>query len=149
LMMRVTLVLSTLAAASAREFLSHNISVQEVEDIVRIALLSAVHTDTRYTDISSVLEPTFHALPKNNNGLLQTDAIEYLVQSYFAKEHGWHINGVGSRQSHSQFGSQIHLLEGDSIFQTNAPSIVEALLKAKKWKSRVHTAGQHCNGRSH
>jgi len=129
-MMTMIFVLATFAVVSAREFLSRNISVQEVEDIVRIAL-SAAQSDQRYSDISSILEPTFHALPKNEKGLLETDAIEYLVQSYFAKEHGWHINGVGSRQSNSQFGSQTHLLEGANIFQTNAPAVVGALLKAK------------------
>jgi len=53
------------------------------------------------------------------------------VQSYFAKEHGWYINGLGSRQSQSQFESRMNLVEGASILQAMAPAAVEAVLKAK------------------
>jgi len=126
----VVIITSALALVSASEFLSQSISVQEVEDSVRVAL-STVTTGISYSDISSVLEPTFHALPKNKKGLLESGAVEYLVQSYFAKEHGWHINGLGSRQSQSQFESRMNLVEGTSILQAMAPAAIEAVLKAK------------------
>jgi len=127
--MKVIFIFSAFALATARK-LRQNLSAQEVEENVRMAL-RALSTDERYHDILSVIEPTFEALPKNDKGMLEADAIEYLVQSYFAKQHGWHINGVGSRQSRSQFETKSQLLEGASILQDKAPAAVEAILKAK------------------
>jgi len=127
--MKVIFIFSALALASARKFLQ-DLSAQEVEDNVLIAL-RALSTDDRYHDILSVTEATFDALPKNDKGMLEVDAIEYLVQSYFAKQHGWHITGVGSRQSRSQFETKSHLLERASLLQDKAPVAVEAILKAK------------------
>jgi len=127
--MKAIFIFSALALASAKKFL-RNLSPQEVEDNVHLAL-RALSTDDRYHDILSVIEATFDALPKNDKGMLEVDAIEYVVQSYFAKQHGWHITGVGSRQSRSQFETKSQLLEGASLLQDKAPVAVEAILKAK------------------
>jgi len=96
---------------------------------VRNSLLtaSANRMGHEFGKINSSLSATFTALPKNSKGRLATQALEYLVRSYFAKEHGWVIHGLGTHFSEEADTSHIH---DASILQEMAPALVETLLNA-------------------
>merc|ERR1719190_173600 len=48
----------------------------------------------RLAAIEASIWRTFQALPKNGFGRLAPQAVRYLAHNYFAKEHGWVINGL-------------------------------------------------------
>merc|ERR1719498_1226217 len=68
---------------------------------------------------------TFQALPKNEQGRLGPKAVRYIVHSYFAKEHGWLIQGL-EPHGHRANVTDVHEV---SILQDKAPALVEALLE--------------------
>ena len=70
---------------------------------------------------------TFQALPKNEMGRLAPRAVRHIVHSYFAKEHGWIINGL---EPHGMHGNASEVYEVD-ILQDKAPAFVEALLESR------------------
>lgn len=71
---------------------------------------------------------TYDALPKNDLGRLAPKAVRYLVQSYFAKEHGWLINGL---EPHGN-GDNVTDVHDVQILEDKAPAVVESLLEAKR-----------------
>merc|ERR1719511_552455 len=80
------------------------------------------------TRIEARMWRTFQALPKNTLGRLAPRAVRYIVHSYFAKEHGWIINGL------EPHGMQLNMSEVHevSILQEKAPAFVEALLENRR-----------------
>eukprot|EP00443_Scrippsiella_acuminata_P072916 CAMPEP_0115538030 /NCGR_PEP_ID=MMETSP0271-20121206/88646_1 /TAXON_ID=71861 /ORGANISM="Scrippsiella trochoidea, Strain CCMP3099" /LENGTH=211 /DNA_ID=CAMNT_0002970869 /DNA_START=138 /DNA_END=769 /DNA_ORIENTATION=+ len=63
--------------------------------------------------IQASMARTYQALPKNEYGHLGSRSVLYLVQSYFAKEHGWLINGLephGTELSLTQEVSDVAVL---------------------------------------
>jgi len=112
----------------------HKVSRQEVDEAVRNILLTASlsHTSANqmgheFGIINASLSSTFKALPKRSQGRLAPQALEYLVRSYFAKEHGWVIHGLGTHFSREASTSHVH---DASILQEMAPALVETLLDA-------------------
>jgi len=101
---------------------------------VRLALsnqlLSGSSTSDAHTSfdiIEASLSATFQALPKTQQGGIGSSALVHLVRSYFAKEHGWHIHGLGTHMSNATV-SEMH---NASILEEMAPAIVQNLIDAQ------------------
>jgi len=108
---------------------------REIENRMHFALHSVldVHNSTFNGDadlkkINASLLPTFTALPKLPRGKLAVQAMEYLIRSYFAKEHGWVIRGLGV---HGSAGLNTSQVQHASVLQDAAPAVVESLLEAR------------------
>mmetsp|Transcript_40418 Transcript_40418/g.72622 ORF Transcript_40418/g.72622 Transcript_40418/m.72622 type:complete len:546 (+) Transcript_40418:158-1795(+) len=71
---------------------------------------------------------TFEALPKNELGRLAPRAVRYLAHNYFAREHGWLIQGL-EPHGHQEEVSEVHEM---SILQDKAPAVVESLLEHQR-----------------
>lgn len=82
----------------------------------------------RLANVEAQLWPTFQALPKNEMGRLAPKAVRYAVHNYFAKEHGWLIQGLNPNTMQATV-SEVHEV---SILQDKAPALVEALLEARR-----------------
>jgi len=112
---------------------ARTVATQEVEANLR-ATLDAVlrggegeavkHLDS----IEASIWQSYEALPKNEVGRLGPRAVRYLVHNYFAKEHGWLIDGLEPHGNQEEV-SEMHEV---SILQDKAPVLVETLLEAKR-----------------
>jgi len=82
----------------------------------------------RFASVESSMWQTFQALPKNSWGRLAPRAVRYAVHNYFAKEHGWLIEGLAPHGNQANV-SEVHEA---SILQDKAPALVEALLEVRQ-----------------
>eukprot|EP00931_Biecheleriopsis_adriatica_P029693 TRINITY_DN1758_c0_g1_i1.p1 TRINITY_DN1758_c0_g1~~TRINITY_DN1758_c0_g1_i1.p1 ORF type:complete len:555 (-),score=156.43 TRINITY_DN1758_c0_g1_i1:332-1996(-) len=78
--------------------------------------------------IESHIWQTYQALPKNDLGRLGPRGVRYLVHNYFAREHGWLIQGLEPHGNRADV-SEVHEV---SILQDKAPALVESLLEAQR-----------------
>merc|ERR1719502_2326225 len=83
---------------------------------------------TRLASVEARMWQTFQALPKNSWGRLAPRAVRYIVHNYFAKEHGWLIEGLEPHGMQTNI-SEVHEV---SILQDKAPALVEALLEVRQ-----------------
>jgi len=84
-------------------------------------------TARRLTAIEASMQRSFHALPKNHMGHLAPRAVRHIVHTYFARRHGWIIKGL-EPQGMQESVAKVHEA---TIFQDNAPALVEGLLQAR------------------
>lgn len=110
------------------------VSLQEIKESVRLAMEKQLMSSNSTSDahntfdrIQASLASTYKAMPKNDRGGIGSSSLVYLVRSYFAKEHGWHIHGLGSHAS-NMTGYQMH---NASILEEMAPAIVQNLIDAQ------------------
>jgi len=110
------------------------VTLQEIQDSVRLALSnklvphnSTSDAHTSFEMIERSLSPTYRALPKNQQGGIGSSSLVYLVRSYFAKEHGWHIHGLGTHASNVTTND----MHNTSILEQMAPAIVQNLIDAQ------------------
>jgi len=109
------------------------VATEEVEANLR-ATLDAVlrggegEAAKHLESIEASIWQSFEALPKNELGRLGPRAVRYLVHNYFAKEHGWLIQGLEPHGNQDEV-SEMHEV---SILQDKAPMLVETLLEAKR-----------------
>jgi len=95
-------------------------------------LLSVAHhggnadVEQRLSKIESSIARTYQALPKNTVGRLAPRPVRHLVHSYFAKEHGWQIQGL---EPHGMRTNASELFE-TGILQDKSPALVEQLVEA-------------------
>merc|ERR1719502_1932166 len=82
----------------------------------------------RLAAVEASMWQTFQALPKNSWGRLAPRAVRYMVHNYFAKEHGWLIEGLEPHGMQSNV-SEVHEV---SILQDKAPALVESLLEVRQ-----------------
>jgi len=82
----------------------------------------------RLATVESSMWQTFQALPKNSWGRLAPRAVRYIVHNYFAKEHGWLIEGLAPHGMQANV-SEVHEV---SILQDKAPALVESLLEVRQ-----------------
>lgn len=127
----------TLASQQQQGFLrngagtSRSISASELEFSLRESLEGVMGSGTwahRAEEIEKKMWMTYQSLPKNENGRLSQMAVRFIVHNYFAKEHGWLIEGLeptGNRANVSDVRSA-------SIIQSKAPALLEALLEDKQ-----------------
>jgi hypothetical protein len=106
------------------------VSTQEVEGTLRDSLESVLRGsgEQRLARIEASVWETFQALPKNEMGRLDPRSVRHIVHGFFAKEHGWVINGLESRGLQTN-ASEVHEVD---ILQDRAPAFVEALLEARR-----------------
>lgn len=117
-------------AVPASGFLGANVQSELRESLH--ALLEAAHAGSnspaarRIAKIEGAIAKTFQALPKNAVGRLAPRPVRYLVHSYFAKEHGWQIQGLEPQGMRANV-SEVHAA---SVLQDKSPAMVEALVEA-------------------
>jgi hypothetical protein len=119
-------------AAQTNGFM-RKVSLHEVEVDLQ-ATLSMVLQGTsaaaarRIETIEKRTWQTFQALPKNAAGRLAPQAVRYIVHDYFAREHGWLINGL------EPHGMQLNVtgMHDVNILVDKAPLVVEGLLEARQ-----------------
>merc|ERR1719389_317311 len=82
----------------------------------------------RLPAIEASIWQTVQALPKNEQGRLGPKAVRYVVHSYFAKTHGWLIQGLEPHGMRANV-TEVHEV---NILQDKAPALVEALLETRQ-----------------
>jgi hypothetical protein len=108
------------------------VSTKDVESSLSSALEEVLGggaaAASRLGRIEASMWQTYQALPKNSVGRLGPRAVRHIIHSYFAKEHGWLINGL-EHNGMQQNISEVHEVD---ILQDKAPAFVEALLEARR-----------------
>eukprot|EP00930_Biecheleria_cincta_P028726 TRINITY_DN20034_c0_g1_i1.p1 TRINITY_DN20034_c0_g1~~TRINITY_DN20034_c0_g1_i1.p1 ORF type:complete len:590 (-),score=119.08 TRINITY_DN20034_c0_g1_i1:168-1853(-) len=109
------------------------VETEEVEASLRESLDAVLrgakgNTAKQLQTIEASIWQTYQALPKNGLGRLGHRAVRYLVHNYFAREHGWLINGLEPHGNRDDV-SEMHEL---SILQDKAPALVESLLEVQR-----------------
>merc|ERR1719277_1380962 len=74
--------------------------------------------------IATNMAPSFQALPKNSLGRLTGPGVRHLLQTYFSRERGWQIHGLGPHSSMLRNASGPAL--GANVLQEKAPDVVQA-----------------------
>jgi len=135
-------VLSTVIQFSSGNFLEmrdagkkakgHILTVEQVERTLNQSIESILgHSGPdagRAASIEASIWRTYQALPKNAVGRLPPRGVRHIVHTYFAKEHGWLIEGLGT-QGPVASNSEVH---SASILQERAPALVEAVLEERQ-----------------
>jgi len=116
-----------------RQMPAGNVSTADVEASLHDTLNAMLRGGNgvaaqRLANVEANLWPTFQALPKNDMGRLAPKAVRYAVHNYFAKKHGWLIQGLHPNTMQAE-ASEVHEV---SILQDKAPALVEALLEARR-----------------
>eukprot|EP00435_Cladocopium_sp_Y103_P046728 s905_g13.t1 len=75
--------------AAAHSFLNSN---EVTEDEVQQSLMDNLVTDA--------LLPTYNALPKNSQGLIDHQAVRYVLHRMFVQKYGWYIKGLEPSGDH-------------------------------------------------
>lgn len=73
-------------------------------------------TERRLMKIEEALRPVYNAVPKNENGLLGNEAVNYILHRGFVLRHGWFVRGLepgdsAAPGSNSSSSSNAHILE--------------------------------------
>jgi len=120
------------AAVRGAEQSDRMVSTKDVESSLSGALEEVfgggAAASSRLGRIEASMWQTYQALPKNSAGRLGPRAVRHIIHSYFAKEHGWLINGL-EHHGMQQNVSEVHEVD---ILQDKAPAFVEALLEARR-----------------
>jgi len=82
----------------------------------------------RAYSIQASMARTYQALPKNEYGHLGSRSVLYLVQTYFAKEHGWLINGLEPQGTELSVKQEV---QDVVVLQEKVPSHLMAILAAR------------------
>merc|ERR1719409_2138613 len=112
---------------------ARTVAMSEVESTLRSSLEGALSGGRgmeahRLAAIEKSIWQTYQSLPKNEQGRLGPKAVRYVVHSYFAKEHGWLIEGLEPHGNRNNV-TEVHEV---SILQDKAPALVEALLESRQ-----------------
>lgn len=118
---------------AAHDFLASNMDSvlsdlhESLQDLLAVAHHGGnVVVAQRLSNIESSIARTFQALPKNAMGRLAPRPVRHLVHNYFAKEHGWQIQGL---EPHGMRTNASALFE-TGILQDKSPALVEQLVEA-------------------
>lgn len=127
------------AAESRVGFLGHHaddsgdnmVSIKDLQQTLWTsvdAMLTGGVAAERLASIEASVWRTFQALPKNSLGRLDPRGVRHIVHSYFAKEHGWLINGL---EPHGMTANvtEVHDV---NILKDKAPALVESLLESRQ-----------------
>eukprot|EP00928_Gymnodinium_smaydae_P024016 TRINITY_DN19581_c0_g1_i1.p1 TRINITY_DN19581_c0_g1~~TRINITY_DN19581_c0_g1_i1.p1 ORF type:complete len:591 (+),score=122.50 TRINITY_DN19581_c0_g1_i1:70-1773(+) len=85
-------------------------------------------SEKRSAFIESSIASTVQALPKNSVGRLEPKSVRYVVHSYFAKVHGWRIEGLEPHSAHADL-SEVHSV---SVLKEKLPTLVESILEDRQ-----------------
>jgi len=116
------------AAAELRsERFLQKVLTEDMGGSLRSELETACHESVaepdRLFNIKRVLLPTYGTVPQHRGGQLSPRSAHRLLQSYFAKEHGWFIHGLEYTWSGNFTGMQ-----SAAILQQKAPAVSKMLL---------------------
>jgi len=83
--------------------------------------------EKRLRSIEAAIFPTYMAVPKNNQGRLEPQAVRHIINTFFRNEHGWVINGMQTTDVAEDAGVHNAL-----VLKALVPSLVEAALEARE-----------------
>mmetsp|Transcript_4131 Transcript_4131/g.7581 ORF Transcript_4131/g.7581 Transcript_4131/m.7581 type:complete len:657 (-) Transcript_4131:68-2038(-) len=138
--LRLLIVLALATSSHAHSFLDSN---EVTENEVQQSLLDKVGTvdqDKRRSEIHQALLPTYTALPKNSQGLIDHQAVRYVLHRMFVQKYGWYIKGLEPSGDH---------------WHHDAPDEKPELAKVKEWvptymqdllETQLHHKGLDLNG---
>jgi len=106
----------------------------QVDSSIRIALNTILdsedpaETELKFKAVQDELAGTFEALPKNLHGRLAPRAVQYMVATYFTREHALHIEGLEHQGMQQAPGSALHEVP---ILQEKSPDFAQVLADAR------------------
>lgn len=119
---------------SLRGTVNRTISAEELETRLG-SLLQVLRTEDddrgfvqRCSRIEASMARTFQALPKNGLGRLAPRSVRHIVHTYFAKQHGWLINGLEPHGMQTSM-TQVHDV---GVLKQKAPAFLEAMLEERR-----------------
>jgi len=116
--------------ASASEFLRSR-SEELTREIVERTLLSELAMDSaRLHKFEAELQPMFVALPKNEDGNLESTGVRYALHRYFVQKHGWYVKGLAPS------GQAWNSSAPTSVMKSRVPVYIHSL-----FEERMHGQG--------
>lgn len=127
-----TCVLSTVAMiVNAGEFLHAQphqdplyVSRQDVEDTL-LSELSGIENAAHLNAIEDEMRPMYNALPKREEGSLDSTTVRYALHRYFVQRHGWYVAGL------EPAGNSWNSSVPTSIMKGRSPSYIQSLFEAR------------------
>lgn len=87
--------------SNAHNFLNSNeVTENEVQQSLMDNLQSNVEQGQKWAEIHQALLPTYNALPKNSQGLIDHQAVRYVLHRMFVQKYGWYIKGLEPSGDH-------------------------------------------------
>jgi len=86
---------------------------------------SSVTMQARLQRIQDQLHTTFKAMPKNDLGKLDHDAVRYTLHSYFVQRHGWYVRGL------SNVGESFNATASDGTLQDRVEEFIQGVFEQK------------------
>jgi len=101
----------------------------DVEDIL-LSELSGFENAAQLKEIEDALRPMYAALPKREEGSLDSSTVRYALHRYFVAKHGWYVAGLEQR------GSAWNSTAPTTIMKDRTPSYIQSL-----FEERLHGKG--------
>jgi len=86
---------------------------------------SSVTMQARLQRIQDQLHTTFQAMPKNDVGKLDHDAVRYTLHSFFVQRHGWYVRGL------SNVGEAFNGTASDGTLQDRVEEFIQGVFEQK------------------
>eukprot|EP00438_Fugacium_kawagutii_P020507 Skav212684 [mRNA] locus=scaffold1930:86587:94180:+ [translate_table: standard] len=87
--------------SAAHSFLNSNeVTENEVQQSLMDNLETDVEQGQKWSEIHQALLPTYNALPKNSQGLIDHQAVRYVLHRMFVQKYGWYIKGLEPSGDH-------------------------------------------------
>jgi len=124
----------TCPGASASAFLRTR-TQGELQQVTRQIIESTLSSElamnsARLESMEEELRPMFSALPKNENGTLESSAVRYALHRYFVQKHGWYVKGL------EPSGESWNASAPTSVMATRVPTYILSL-----FEQRLHGQG--------
>merc|ERR1740139_969482 len=84
----------------------------------------------RLQGMENEVQPMYSALPKNEQGTLESAAVRYALHRYFVQKHGWYIKGL------EPSGETWNASAPTSVMATRVPTFILSL-----FEERLHGKG--------
>eukprot|EP00437_Effrenium_voratum_P009213 CAMPEP_0181429112 /NCGR_PEP_ID=MMETSP1110-20121109/17031_1 /TAXON_ID=174948 /ORGANISM="Symbiodinium sp., Strain CCMP421" /LENGTH=647 /DNA_ID=CAMNT_0023552369 /DNA_START=106 /DNA_END=2049 /DNA_ORIENTATION=+ len=123
--------------SNAHSFLDSN---EVTENEVQQSLLDNIDTNggRKWSELHEALSPTFNALPKNSQGLIDHQAVRYVLHRMFVQKYGWYIKGL------EPSGDHWHEAKPELKVKEWVPTFLQDLLE-----KRLHHKGLDLDGLVH
>mmetsp|Transcript_70072 Transcript_70072/g.85976 ORF Transcript_70072/g.85976 Transcript_70072/m.85976 type:complete len:536 (-) Transcript_70072:32-1639(-) len=87
--------------AAAHNFLDSNeVTENEVQQSLMDNLDQDVEKGAKWAELHQALLPTYNALPKNSQGLIDHQAVRYVLHRMFVQKYGWYMKGLEPSGDH-------------------------------------------------
>merc|ERR1719284_1851183 len=110
------------------EHTSERVSEQDVQNSLLAEIEGSLGTgiaSKRITEMKSILDPMFKALPKNQQGNLEHTTVRYALHRAFVQRHGWSIKGLDPS------GSAWNSSSPTGILKDQVPSYIQSLFEQR------------------